>query len=58
MSKKHKKVFVAWTFTEPMVFVCDAAVIRFLLTDERILKVTSVACAKFDICRATVILLL
>jgi cytochrome P450 len=38
MSKKHKKVFVAWTFTEPMVFVCDAAVIRFLLTDERIIK--------------------
>jgi cytochrome P450 len=38
MSKKHRKVFVAWTFTEPMVFVCDPPVIRFLLTDDRIIK--------------------
>jgi len=38
MSKKHKKVYVAWTFTEPMILVCDPAVIRFLLTDDRIIK--------------------
>lgn len=33
MTKKHGKVFVSWTFTDPMVFVTDPAVIRFLLTD-------------------------
>ena len=42
MSKKHGKVFVAWTFSEPLIFICDPAVIRFLSADtERVIKVGS-----------------